>query len=606
METADGPKRKHSLTNSFLASPPRSRGSDHRPSDVTNRKPGSGQGAKAGGEQTTRHRKTGLSTVYGNTPQYSDDWIFDFDDDPPRKLGVEDIKIELYRRECRHLDVTPVGAYLRSPSSPELSIRHYLLGPRGAKALAVPLLLDSCITTLNLERNALGSEGARHLMEALIESCSITHLNLSYNELGSTGAAILGRVLMNNSLLRSVTLSGNLFKDADADHFVQVLLVRQYFFASEVSSGINDSLDCLDLSWNHIRPKGGVALLNGVKENLDMANNRITNVGLLALASQLKHNDTLQVLKLGDNLATGEGAQALGDAILAAEDCAIHTLDLTNVNVWDSLIKLVQDHAQTRPLKLVHSGKVTRHLVPLPELEQQIKEEIMAATRARDDTDGSPEGQHDGDEGQHGGTEEEANLLVEGDVEATEKEETNVEDEARGEDETTEKDETEDKEGMKDENKTAVNEENRNNITTTETRESTESLEMKTNSDVQSKEDDQEDREDVDLAGDKAESVRSSVTPAADEDQPTEGSDEDEDETPKDETEGGNDKEEPKTDDREDASNSTPTEETLKHVNDTDIDEEKIEDEDDKFLDEERKSAIADDDTGERQTLADT
>lgn len=55
---------------------------------------------------------------------------------------MDDIKLELYRRECRNLDITPVGAYLRSPSSPILAIKHYSLGPRGAKALSVPLLVS--------------------------------------------------------------------------------------------------------------------------------------------------------------------------------------------------------------------------------------------------------------------------------------------------------------------------------------------------------------------------------------------------------------------------------------------------------------------------------
>ena len=64
-------------------------------------------------------------------------------DQPRRKLEIGEIQVELYRRECRKLNVTPVGAFIRSPSSPVLNIRHYSLGPGGALALSVPLTVSS-------------------------------------------------------------------------------------------------------------------------------------------------------------------------------------------------------------------------------------------------------------------------------------------------------------------------------------------------------------------------------------------------------------------------------------------------------------------------------
>ena len=70
-------------------------------------------------------------------------------DQPRRKLEIGEIQVELYRRECRKLNVTPVGAFIRSPSSPVLNIRHYSLGPGGALALSVPLTVSSsiCVAT---------------------------------------------------------------------------------------------------------------------------------------------------------------------------------------------------------------------------------------------------------------------------------------------------------------------------------------------------------------------------------------------------------------------------------------------------------------------------
>ncbi|KAI8788803.1 leucine-rich repeat-containing protein 74A, partial [Biomphalaria glabrata] len=59
---------------------------------------------------------------------------------PVQKPSIDDVKKSLYQRECTKLGITPVGSFLRSPTRTELRIRHYSLGPEGARALAVPLM----------------------------------------------------------------------------------------------------------------------------------------------------------------------------------------------------------------------------------------------------------------------------------------------------------------------------------------------------------------------------------------------------------------------------------------------------------------------------------
>ena len=85
METPPTASRKHSLTTSFLVSPPRSAqsssGSQDHAGNETGEKDDEG-GGKDGGVGAARARKTGLPTVYGRygtVPDFDDDMFFDFD-----------------------------------------------------------------------------------------------------------------------------------------------------------------------------------------------------------------------------------------------------------------------------------------------------------------------------------------------------------------------------------------------------------------------------------------------------------------------------------------------------------------------------------------------
>ncbi|KAK7105029.1 leucine-rich repeat-containing protein 74B-like isoform X1 [Littorina saxatilis] len=431
-------KQKYSFSKSHLTrSPPRTPQYHDiaEEEDGENRGDENGRGRKPGGCGPAR--KSGLATVYnshlprvygnyGRVPTFNEDCLYD--DDPKEKLDEREIQVALYQRKCAKLNVCPVGAYVRNPTSPVLNIGNYCLGPTGALALSVPLTLDMTVTTLNLQGNAIGAEGLRYLAPCIQDSCSITHLNLNDNDLGSEGAAIMEKILMVNISLEAVSLAGNNFTDSDAVHFSQVALSPEKkplkdldLSRNRLEDGaamqfgevlaLNEQLEVLDLSWNQIRPKGGVALINGLKDNprlkrlavsrngvgdegceaaatalvtnrslleLDLSGNRVTNKGMLALAKTIKNNDTLTVLKLGDNLATGLGAQAVGEAILRSEECAVTVLDLTNINVFDILIKEVRDHAQSRPLTLKH-GTISRYVLPMDELEKKFAEDFRTA-----------------------------------------------------------------------------------------------------------------------------------------------------------------------------------------------------------------------------------
>ena len=67
--------------------------------------------------------------------------------------------------------------------------------------------------------------------------------------------------------------------------------------------GDSEALHSLDLSWNHIRGKGAVAIANGFKGNqmlrkLNLSFNGFSDGGVLAVVDALKTNNTLQELDI--------------------------------------------------------------------------------------------------------------------------------------------------------------------------------------------------------------------------------------------------------------------------------------------------------------------
>ena len=64
--------------------------------------------------------------------------------------------MQMYLRECKKLQVIPVGAYLRQPTQNALIIRHYNMGPNGARALAAPLLVHNTFSYFMYIYSAIG------------------------------------------------------------------------------------------------------------------------------------------------------------------------------------------------------------------------------------------------------------------------------------------------------------------------------------------------------------------------------------------------------------------------------------------------------------------
>lgn len=82
----------------------------------------------------------------------------------------------------------------------------------------------------------------------------------------------------------------------------------------------NSGLEYLNLSWNHLRGKGGIAIGRGLRANcslqtLDLSWNGLADEGAAAVGESLKENNTLIDLDLSNNRISTEGALALSKGL---------------------------------------------------------------------------------------------------------------------------------------------------------------------------------------------------------------------------------------------------------------------------------------------------
>ena len=85
---------------------------------------------------------------------------------------------EVYMWACEYLGCIPVTPYLRSMDSEVCDLDSYGIGAKGSKAMAVSLIINTHITTLNLAHNAIGPKGTSNIVYMLSENCFITTLIL--------------------------------------------------------------------------------------------------------------------------------------------------------------------------------------------------------------------------------------------------------------------------------------------------------------------------------------------------------------------------------------------------------------------------------------------
>uniref|UniRef100_A0A3Q3E098 Leucine rich repeat containing 74A n=1 Tax=Labrus bergylta TaxID=56723 RepID=A0A3Q3E098_9LABR len=312
---------------------------------------------------------------------------------------------------CKLVGVVPVSYFIRNINSSTMTLSHHGLGPLGCKALAIALT-DMNINTLELADNHIQAEGAKYLVEMLRANFTIQYLDLSNNQLLYVGAEYVGKMLLDNISLKSLKLS-NGFTDDDAKYFADALSINSRIKELDLSHNAfcgkggehlgqllnNEGLEFLDLSWNHLRMKGAVALCAGLKVNmmlkhldlswngfgnegalsmgealkfnntlvhLNLNNNRLTNEGVGMLCRGLEFNDTLRVLLLAYNSLTVEGALALVNVVKNTPKTALEEINICNVLVNESFVHLLDVTCQEHPSLEVQYGGVGGFIAKKP------------------------------------------------------------------------------------------------------------------------------------------------------------------------------------------------------------------------------------------------
>ncbi|XP_077766240.1 leucine-rich repeat-containing protein 74A isoform X6 [Canis aureus] len=305
---------------------------------------------------------------------------------------------ELYLEACRLMSVVPVSYFLRNMEESYMNLNHHGLGPNGTKAIAIALVSNTSVVTLELADNGLMEEGILSLLEMLQENYYLQELNVSDNDLGFKGAKIISEFLQRNtSSLWNLQLSGNNFRDESAELLCQALAANYQIKTLDLSHNqfsdkggeymgqmlaLNVGLQSLDLSWNHFYIRGAVALCNGLRANgtlqkldlsmngfgnegatalgevlrlnsslvyLDISINDISNEGISKISKGLEFNESLKVLKLFLNPMSMDGAVLLILSIKRNPKSKMEEIDISNVLVSEQFLKILDGVCAIHP-----------------------------------------------------------------------------------------------------------------------------------------------------------------------------------------------------------------------------------------------------------------
>ena len=274
--------------------------------------------------------------------------------------------IEQYRRCCEAAGCVPIKYVERSATHAELVMNDHGVGPQGAAALAQSLEDNCTIVRLVLRGNDVGGAGAEHFARTLRDHKYIRAVDLSSNRLASHGCTAFAQLLAAEGCsVAELNLGNNLFLDMDSRAFCQALQVGLPLGAASSSSpcsffGMQDNTGVLILKLAHNRfgdvsgeRFGSMLAVNRVLQVLDLSYNCIRSRGGVALFAGLRGNTTLKQLLLAYNGVSDAGAKALAD--LLTEGCGLEEVDVQGNNIHDTgleaLAQAVQ-HANCRLKKL--------------------------------------------------------------------------------------------------------------------------------------------------------------------------------------------------------------------------------------------------------------
>ncbi|NXJ62192.1 LR74A protein, partial [Rostratula benghalensis] len=337
----------------------------------------------------------------------------------PEKPFVVITGTELYLEACRLMDVVPVSHFIQNLTKPYINLNHHGLGPKGVKAIAIALLSNTTVTHLELEDNCILADGAICIAEMLQENSCLQKLNISNNHLDTAGAKAIASLLLNNtSYIYALQLSGELYlarrshclctfvslqgnyqvKELDLSHnefsekggqllgqmlatnsTLEILDLSWNYLWRKGSEALgrglrgNDALKVLNLSWNGIGNEGALALgealkVNNVLVHLDISNNQINNEGAKKLCRGLEVNGKLKNLQMANNPLTVDGAMELVTSVRKNSQSMMEEINISNVLVNETFIKLLDLVCQTHPGLHVTYGEIEGCITKVPRL----------------------------------------------------------------------------------------------------------------------------------------------------------------------------------------------------------------------------------------------
>lgn len=333
----------------------------------------------------------------------SDDFNYDAEvEDPSDPYTSKEHCQVMYVRACKTMQTPPIAYFYGALKSNKCILRHRQITTDEIKTIAIALVGNSSIETLDLTDNDIGKKGIEYLVDMFRENTFIKNLSLADNNLGVDGVKHVVDIVKQLDNLHSLNISGNGLRDCDAEvirPLIEDTLNLKHLSIShnqlrELGGEVigealvwNDTMESLDLSWNHLRLDGGCLIADGLAENsclkklnlawnglhmdgcraiaraleenktlleLDLTCNRISKECLDKLLSGLRRNSTLEILRLGWNPITPAGAMMLLEFVRDNSGIGLNELDLTDQLVEPEFVALLAELEVKRVFKVVY------------------------------------------------------------------------------------------------------------------------------------------------------------------------------------------------------------------------------------------------------------
>uniref|UniRef100_A0AC11ETU1 Leucine rich repeat containing 74A n=1 Tax=Ovis aries TaxID=9940 RepID=A0AC11ETU1_SHEEP len=220
---------------------------------------------------------------------------------------------ELYLEACKLVGVVPVSYFIRNMEESYVNLNHHGLGPKGTKAIAIALVNNYRIKSLDLSHNQFCHKAGEYLGQMLAINVGLQSLDLSWNHLYIRGVVALCNGLRSNVSLKKLDLSMNSFGNEGAAALGEVLRLNSYL------------------------------------TYLDLSSNNITNDGLSKISRALELNESLKVLKLFLNPISMDGALLLILSIKRNPKSRMEDIDISNVLVSEQFVKILDGVCAIHP-----------------------------------------------------------------------------------------------------------------------------------------------------------------------------------------------------------------------------------------------------------------